>query len=329
MEAEARYTVVGATVLLLVMALVGSLLWLKGVGGRGEFNHYAIYFERQALDGLDVGSDVNMRGIKVGRVQDYALSNDKLNRVRVHVRIDRRTSVRTNTVALITRNLVTGIAAILLVNPEPPGAPLTAVPEGDDLPVIGEGQSDLDAIAGRVSRLGEQAHLALANVNQLLSTENRRIAIDTVAQLRDLAAGLNQRLTALDGTLGRASDAAASIGHAADQLGQAGDRVAAIVEREGDRLDTTLVQTGQALADARAALERVTRSVEAVERQAGRTASRLEASATHVDDQLSAAVSELRLSMESANRVLDRLSDPRAALLGPGRAQLGPGEAAR
>jgi hypothetical protein len=30
--------------------------------------------------------------------------------------------------------------------------------------------------------------------------------------------------------------------------------------------------------------------------------------------------------METATRVLDRLREPRAALLGPGKAQLGPGE---
>ena len=34
MEAEARYTYVGAAVLLLVAALVASLLWLSNAGGR-------------------------------------------------------------------------------------------------------------------------------------------------------------------------------------------------------------------------------------------------------------------------------------------------------
>ena len=42
--------------------------------------------------------------------------------------------------------------------------------------------------------------------------------------------------------------------------------------------------------------------------------------------QLLAAVADLRASLEAAQRSLDRLSDPRAALLGPNRSQLGPGE---
>ena len=83
MEADARYTYVGAAVLLLVGALVGALIWLQGVGGRGEFNRFAIHFEGQALDGLEVGAEVNLRGIRVGRVEDYGLSGDRINRVRV------------------------------------------------------------------------------------------------------------------------------------------------------------------------------------------------------------------------------------------------------
>jgi phospholipid/cholesterol/gamma-HCH transport system substrate-binding protein len=327
MEAEARYTYVGAAVLLLIGALVAGVVWLKDVGGRGSYYRYAIYFEHQALDGLQIGADVNVRGIKVGRVEDYALSDDKVNRVRVEIRVDRRVPVRTNTVAVITRNFVTGIASIALVHREPPGKPLVeAAAEGDTYPVIREGRSDIDEIAGRVSQVGEQATAALASLNQLLTPQNRDAVMDTVRNLRDLSAGLTQRLAALDRTLDRAGSAAASIGAAAGRLGEAGERVARVAEHAGGRLDATLEQAERTLADARTAIDRVATSLDTVARQAGATAGRLEQSAGHVDDQLTAAMSELRLSMEAATRVLDRLRDPRAALLGPSSEQLGPGE---
>jgi ABC-type transporter Mla subunit MlaD len=326
MEAEARYTWVGAAVLVLVAALVGSLVWLKDFGGGGDFNRFAIYFENQALDGLQIGGEVNLRGIKVGRVEDYALSDDKLNRVRVEVRIDRRAPVRTNTVAVVSRNFVTGIAAITLVNREPAGAPLTEARAGDRLPVIGEGQSDLENITGRVSQVGQLASSALNNINQLLTADNRRDAMDTVRNLRDLTAGLNQRLVALDRTLDQIGKAANSTAVAAGRLSQAGDRVASVAERAGGRLDATLVQTEQTLGAARTALAQVASSFDSFEQQTGKAARRLEQSAVQVDDQLSAATTELRLSMEATSRVLDRLRDPRAALFGPGPRQLGPGE---
>jgi len=43
-------------------------------------------------------------------------------------------------------------------------------------------------------------------------------------------------------------------------------------------------------------------------------------------DQLSATVAELRSTGAALNRLIDRLQDPRAALLGPSPAQRGPGE---
>lgn len=327
MEAEARYTFVGAAVLALLAALVAGLVWLKDIGREGEFVRYAINFEKQALDGLQLGAEVNLRGIKVGRVDDYALVSGKLNRVRVVVRVDRRAPVRSNTVAVVTRNFVTGIAAITLVTREPAGEALVEVAEGERYPVIGEGQSDIDEITGRVHRLGDQAAEALTSVNQMLTPENRAAVMDTVRNLRDLTDGLKQRLAALDKVLDRTASAAASIDTAAGQLGRAGERVAGVAERTGERADAVLVQAEQALAEARGTLARVTTAADELRKDAGGAARSIEASMQHMDEQLSVATSELRRGIESTTRVLDRLREPRAALLGPAKAQLGPGEA--
>ena len=340
MEAEARYTRVGVAVLLLIAALVVGVLWLKNIGGKGEFKRYEIHFETQALDGLEVGGDVTLRGIKVGRVEDYALDAGAFNRVRVEVRVDARAPVRTNTVAVVTRNFVTGIAAITLVNREPQGEPLVEVVSGDRFPLIGEGRSDLDEIAGRVTKVGEMAALALNNLNQFLNAENREAVVATVRSLRDLAAGLNGRMAALDRTLRQVGAASAQVGTAAAgvdgaaanfstaaaQLGQAGERIAVVAERGGARLDQTLAETERVLTEARRALGEVATASNAVQQQVVDTARQLQDSASNIDDQLGAALAELRLSIETATRVVDRLRDPRAALLGPAPSQLGPGE---
>lgn len=325
MEAEARYTYVGAAVLALVAALVGALMWLANLGSN-DFQRFAIHFERQALDGLQVGADVTLRGIKVGRVDDYALSDARFNRVRVVVRVDPRVPVLANTEAVVTRNFVTGIAAIALVTREPPGAPLEGVPEGEEYPVIAEGRSDLDEIAGRVNKVGDMAAAALNNINQLLNAENRQALRDTVDSLRQLADGLNQRLTTLDRALAQVGGAARDVGAASTKLGQVGERIATVVERDGARLDETLAETERALVEARKALQQIATTSVAVQEQVATTARRFENTATGLDDQVGAAVGELRLSIEAATRVIDRLRDPRAALLGPGKAQLGPGE---
>jgi phospholipid/cholesterol/gamma-HCH transport system substrate-binding protein len=332
MEAESRYTFVGAAVLGLIAALVVSVLWLKNLGSR-DYERFAIYFEQQALDGLDVGAAVSLRGIQVGRVEDYALSGDLGERVRVVVRIDGRVPVRTNTVAVVTRNFVTGIAAIALINRQPPGEPLTQAVGNETLPVIGEGRSDLDEIAGRVNKVGEVATDAMANMAQLLNAQNRATLMAAVASLRDLAVGLNERLATLDKTLSTVTTTAAEVGtamqsagRAAHDLGDAGQRIAVVVEHSGRRLDGTLAQSDETLAEARRALAQVASAADVVQRQAASSAQRLETTMVGIDDQLRAAVAELRLSTEAATRSLDRLREPRAALLGPSPAQLGPGE---
>ena len=152
MEAEAKYTYVGIAVIALVTALVAGVIWLKHTGSRSDFNYYTIYFERQPLDGLQIGADVSMRGIKVGRVEDYALSG--ITRVRVLIRIDRRTPVSTNTVAVVNRRFVTGIAWIELDTPAPPGPRLTEVAENESYPIIPEGTSNFDEIADRLNKVG-------------------------------------------------------------------------------------------------------------------------------------------------------------------------------
>jgi len=326
MEAEARYTYVGATVLVLVAALVAALVWLKNVGGN-DFARYAIHFERQALDGLEIGADVTLRGIKVGRVADYALSDVRFNRVRVEVRVDRRTPVLSNTEAVVTRNFVTGIAGIALVTREPPGAPLTQVPDGENLPVIAEGRSDLDEITGRVNKVGDTAAAVLNNLNLLLGPDNRAAIRATIDSLHELTTGLNRRLAALDRTLERVGTGAQEVGQAAQRLGHSGERVAAVFERDGERLDRTLAEAELTLRDARHALQQLASTGSALQQQVASTGRRLETTAAGIDDQLGAAVLELRLSIESATRVIDRLRDPRAALLGPAKTQLGPGEA--
>jgi len=310
MEAEAKYTYVGIAVMALVTALVIGIIWLRHTGSRADFNYYTIYFERQPLDGLQIGADVSMRGIKVGRVEDYALSS--ITRVRVLIRIDRRTPVSTNTVAVVNRRFVTGIAWIELDTPAPPGPRLTDVAENEAYPVIPEGTSNFDEITDRLNRIGITAGDTLERLNDVLKPENRAAIDKSLANLRDLTARLNQRLAELDTTL-KAVDGAAG------GLERAGNSVARLADGAGQDLRPAIEQTQRTMKDISAAAV-------ALEKQAAYLAQSVGSTVNSSGDQLAAAVSELRTTGNTLNRLLDRLQDPRAALLGPTPQQRGPGE---
>ena len=312
MEAQAKYTYVGIAVIALAAALIAGLVWLNHSGGRADFNRYTIYFEQQPLDGLQIGADVDMRGIKVGRVEDYALIPQNINRVRVVIRIDRRTPVSTNTDAVVSRNFVTGIARIGLVTPEPPGPALVATPAGEPYPVIPEGQSNIDALAGRFNRVGAVAMTALENVNQVLRKENREAIDATLQNLRDVTAALNGRMVELDRTLTAFNGAASEVARAGSRVAQAADAANA--------------QLPGALSQAETTMKEVSAAAQSLKEQVGALSTQLNSTASSADDQWPVAVGELRTTVGALDRVLGRFQDPRAALLGPSKAQLGPGE---
>ena len=311
MEADAKYTYVGLAVIALLTALVAGVVWLKHTGRSSDFNYYTIYFERQPLDGLQIGADVTMRGIKVGRVEDYALTKN-ITRVRVLTRIDRRTPVSTNTVAVVNRRFVTGIAWIDLATPSPPGPPLTETEADETYPVIPEGTSDFDEIADRLNRIGITAADTLERLNDVLKPENRAAIDKTIANLRELTGRLNQRLAELDGTL-------KAVNGAADGLERAGNSIARLAEGAGQDLRPTLEQAQRTMRDVSAAAT-------ALEKQAAYLSQSVGSTVTSSGDQLTAAVVELKSTSTTLSRLLDRLQDPRAALLGPSGAQRGPGE---
>jgi phospholipid/cholesterol/gamma-HCH transport system substrate-binding protein len=311
MEADAKYTYVGFAVVALLTALVAGIVWLKHTGRSSDYNYYTIYFERQPLDGLQIGADVTMRGIKVGRVEDYALTKN-ITRVRVLLRTDRRTPVSTNTVAVVNRRFVTGIAWIDLATPAPPGPPLTDVEGDESYPVIPEGTSNFDEIADRLNRVGITAADTLERLNDVLKPENRA-AIDTsLANVRELTGRLNQRLAELEGTL-------KAVNGAAGAVQRAGDSAVRLADEAGHDLRPVLEQAQRTMTDISAAAR-------ALEKQAAYLSQSVGSTVTSSGEQLTAAAVELKATGTTLSRLLDRLQDPRAALLGPSSAQRGPGE---
>ncbi len=315
MEPEARYTTVGATLLALVVAVVLAMAWLARTGARADFRYYAIYFERQSLEGLQIGGDVNMRGVKVGRVESYSISRQNINRVQVTVRIDRNSPVSTNTVAIVDRNILTGLARINLATPGQPGPELAEVPTGESYPVIPEGQSDIEQLTGAMNRLAITGASALTNMEQLLNKENREAFGATLANLRQVSGALSKRM-------GRLDEVADALAKSAVEFGKSSRDIAVAVERVSAGAQPAIKQADATLRD-------LARAVQALERETTALAKRLEQATDSGAHEIRATAQELRSSAEILSRAADRLQDPRAVIFGPSAAQLGPGERMR
>jgi phospholipid/cholesterol/gamma-HCH transport system substrate-binding protein len=334
MEPETRYTAIGATVLALIIAATLAFVWLASHGGGGgNFRFYTIYFERQSLEGLQTGADVNMRGVRVGRVENYTISRDNINVVRVRIRVAGETPVSENTNAVVARNLVTGIARINLETPGVPGPELVKVLPGQIDPVIAEGTSNLDQIADAAGRLAVSADVALANLNRLIGPDNQLAFAETLVAIRDVTTGLSQRMDALDRTTQGIELAAQAFQHSSRDIAQS-------VEQLATDVGPLARDAGATIREARTSLKAFTEVARNLERNLTQTVGRIERDtiglAKRTDDavdagvhQLRATAEELRASVDVITRTMDRLQDPKALLLGPSTQQLGPGERAR
>lgn len=330
MEPEARYTLIGTILLALAVAAMGAFVWLSSSGNKADFEFYTVYFERQSLEGLQIGADVNMRGVKVGRVEDYTISRDNINRVAVTLRVARATPVSENTSAVVARNFVTSIARINLETPGKPGPALTQIPEGERHPVIPEGTSDIDQIASSVTRLASQADTVLGQLSDVLGPSNQSNLAQTLMAVRQLSEALNQRVALVDQTSRTLQASALEFRQSSQAFTQTLQSVNSLIGPLGQEASQTLRDARsalQSLAETGRRLEAsIDSSLQGLDRDLG-TLSRRTIDAADVSVlELRATADALRSSIELISRTLDRLQDPRAALLGPSPQQLGPGE---
>ena len=72
---HASYTRIGLTVVIGIVAIVGSLIYIGGMRGESNVVYVETYYDKP-VSGLSVGSVVNFRGVKVGEVKDICFVGD-------------------------------------------------------------------------------------------------------------------------------------------------------------------------------------------------------------------------------------------------------------
>lgn len=319
MESEARYAWVGATVVVLFLALAGGLYWLSGAAERLPTKRYTVYFQNQSLEGLQIGSEVRMQGIKVGRVADYTILPDQPRTVRVVLEVDKRVPVLEGVTAVISRNLLTGLAGVALKNPTHKGVPLMRAPPGERYPVIEEGVADITRMASLVEDMGRAGHETLQRLNRLLSDDNQRELAGSLRNIHGLSAELRRSLPQMNATL-------ASVRASAERLDAAGAEVTGIVREAGERVSQAALATERTLAVAEQTLADARGSLAGMDRELGALSLQLRISADLATQEVQATAQSLRQAGEALQSAGRGLAEPGRILYGPLPAELGPGE---
>jgi len=182
METRASYTLVGAFVLGLMTVLIGAAVWLAGFQFNERPTRYLIFFEGD-VTGLGVGSPVRYHGVPVGTVRDIRLDSENVERVRVQVDVARETPIKTNTVAELGLQGITGVAFIQLTGGTR-DAPVLVARSKDAMPVIQSRRSLLQEVVTRVPELLQKSVLIADRLARLVDEKNIASISATLDNLR-------------------------------------------------------------------------------------------------------------------------------------------------
>lgn len=315
MEPEAKYTIVGTAVIILVALIAAAVVWLKSSGEGADARQYKIYFERQSLEGLELRSYVTMRGIRVGSVTGFRFSSARPGAVEVFITVEPTTPVRQSTEATVQRHLVTGLATVRLVNATEDSPPLAQALPGEPHPVIAEGESPIQQVSETLTQLAHRTDETMQRLNATLSPENRAALTEVLQNLRRVSQHADGTLAKVDATLG-------SLGGAADEVRALARSVAGDARTLTARYDKLGSEAGVTLRELDESVRKMSADVE-------RLSQRADALLGSSDEELRATAQALRAAADSVGAAASRLRDPRQAIFGPAESGLGPGEGAR
>ncbi|MFZ6862737.1 MlaD family protein [Undibacterium sp. Ji67W] len=210
METKVNFIVVGLFVLLLGVFFIAVVLWLS-VG----LNHHVtpkLYLSviNESVAGLNVDAPVKYQGVSVGKVHSITLNRNAPQQVILIFAINPDTTIKTDTLAVLETQGLTGIAYVELSGGTPAASILLARP-GYPYPQITSKPSLGTRLENVLSTAMANLDHTTTNINAMLSDENRqsirKILIDSSSLMTSLAAqkanisrGIRQAAVTMDNT---------------------------------------------------------------------------------------------------------------------------------
>ena len=314
MTPKSSYVLVGVFVLMLGAALIAGLLWLTTGGPPRDYAGYLVYVT-ESVSGLNVDGDVKYKGVRIGRVSEVGLDPHNPERVRIVLLVLEDTPVKTDTVATLELQGITGIANINLTGGSRDAGPLIRF-EDEEYPIITSRPSLLMRLDGSVFELFASIISTSNRMGNLLNEQNHASFSATLANTETLTANLNARAEELNELLANANTLIKKVDTATTQLPKLVDqftRTASALES----MALNLAVAGETLQATSADLQNTVAS-------SGTDVRAFTSSALPQANQL---IQELKITAGNLRAVSESLQDdPSRVLFGAPEQQAGPGE---
>lgn len=312
MDSQAKYGLVGAAVVLSTLMIIAFVLWLSEVGANNQVKYFNVYFKEHSLNGLQTDSDVTMKGIKIGSVVDYQISERDIEQVKVLLKLQESVPIKTDTRAVVKRNLLTGLATVELIGSSQGSIALESVLAGEDYPIIPEGRTDLDVLADSLPDLMSDVSSMVQEASLAFSEENRESLASILANLKKFSDVLATKDEAIGGMIEEVTKLVRELQCISKSLNGVAGNIDEQLNKIGDELNNALMQVSQTTETVGKKTEEVAKSV------------------TNAVDVITLRTEVLSQDVSrAANRITaasEKFEDPRALIAKPGVDELGPGE---
>ena len=245
METRSSYFLVGLFVLVTSLALAAFGVWLAKADIDQRFDLYEIVFDG-SVGGLQEGSQVQYRGVPVGRVREIGIDPDNVTQIVALIEVEADTPVKEDTSAELAMQGITGLANIELSGGSNASATLET---GDDgtLPRIHAAPSAIEQVFQSTPELLANAVSLLERLSVLASAENVEAFSDILAHVEsltgtlsesrgDLSTLLSETATASEEIGAVAGDARLLVGELTTLAGSLGEQAGAIGSGSDDAL---------------------------------------------------------------------------------------------
>lgn len=191
METRASYFLVGLFVLALMAGAFVFVLWLARAGLQAENVYYYVYV-RGSVAGLQNGAPVQYRGVPVGTVTDISIDAENVELIQITVALRTGTPVKTDTVATLQLQGITGLSFVQLS-----GGTRTAA---DLEPPPGKKRARIPYRPSAIERVFEDAPEVVGQLITLTGRANQLLSDDNIQALSSIMTNLDRLTTAVAGS---------------------------------------------------------------------------------------------------------------------------------
>lgn len=243
METKANYALIGAFTIAGFVGILGFVLWFAQLQLDRQFAYYDVYFPE--VSGLGPASEVRFAGLPVGRVVDMRLAPGNPLPVRVRIEVILDTPIRSDSLAALEVQGVTGVA-LVAITAGSARAPLLRVTDTSEVPVIASSRSALQTLTDEGPQIIARLSLVAEQLTQILGPQNQGRVAAILDNVERSSGNLDQALADVAAATDAIAVAATGIAAFGDQMDGLGDSATITLERFAD-----------AAVQAQAALDRV------------------------------------------------------------------------